>query len=439
MLIAPCNSIKGEITVLGDKSISHRAIMLGAIAEGVTEIDNFLMAQDCLSTIDCFRNMGVDIEALTLSPSPTSREGRIRVHGKGLRGLTKPKESLYAANSGTTARLMMGILAGQSFSSTIDGDESLRKRPMNRAIEPLYRMGASFTKYNFLPITMYGGQLVSIKYNSPISSAQVKSSVLLASLYADSETTYIEPLVSRNHTELMLSYFGADVKVDHNIIRSKPVNKLNAQHITIPGDISSAAFFITLGLILPNSQLTIKNVGLNSTRTGLLDVYKQMNGNIKISNIKTVNNEAVGAITVSSSDLKGIEVSGRLIPRLIDEIPIIAVSATQAQGTTIIKDASELKVKECNRINAIVSELSKMGASIEEVADGIIINGPTVLKGTTVESHNDHRIAMALAIAGKIAKGETIVNDSDCVNVSFPTFFELLSTLTPSPDGHGVI
>lgn len=441
--------MKVEITVPGDKSISHRSVMLGAIAEGITEIDNFLMAWDCLSTIDCFRNMGV---ALTPGPARTRSQisevrnqscktassfshislptSTIKVYGKGLRGLAAPKEVLYAGNSGTTARLMMGILAGQNFSSTIDGDDSLRKRPMKRVIEPLSQMGTSFEDSDFLPISVNGKKLKGIIYNSPISSAQIKSSVLLASLYADSETTYTEPFPSRNHTELMLSYFGADLKVAHNTIFSKPVTKLNAQHITIPGDISSAAFFITLGLISPNSQITIKNVGLNPTRTGILDIYKQMGSAIKIENVKEISNEITGDITVSTADLIGVEISGHIIPRLIDEIPAVAVAATQAKGRTIIKNASELKVKESNRIKAIVSELSKMGADIEETNDGIIINGPTSLKGAAVESHNDHRIAMSLAIAGKIADGETTINRAECVNISFPGFFELLNRIT---------
>lgn len=424
MLIHPCKYIKDEITVPGDKSISHRAIMLGSIAKGVTEIDNFLLSQDCLNTMECFRKMGIRIDVL-----PNSK---VKVLGNGLRGLIPPKETLYVGNSGTTSRLIMGILAGQNFTSVIDGDESIRHRPMKRVSEPLMLMGAEVygaDNGNYTPITIRGGNLKGINYNSPIPSAQVKSSILLASLYTDSDTTYTEPAISRNHTELMLKYFGGRIKIKNNNITSSPVSHLTSQYITVPGDISSAAFFITLALIASNSQITIKNVGVNPTRTGILDVYKLMGAEIKVENIKKVNNEPIGDITTSSSSLKGIEIGGEIIPRLVDEIPIIAVAATQADGITIIKDAEELRVKESNRIKAIVAELSKMGANIEETPDGIIIKGKTPLKGAFVESYNDHRIAMALSIAAKIATGETYINNSECVNISFPNFFNKLGNL----------
>lgn len=398
--------------------------MLGAISDGITEIDGFLMGEDCLSTIDCFRKMGIRIDIL---------DNKVMVHGNGLYGVTKPKEVLYTGNSGTTTRLLSGILAGQDFTSCIDGDQSIRKRPMNRVVEPLRLMGASIEGVdngNFVPLNISGRKLKGITYHSPISSAQVKSCILLASLYTDGETVFSEPSPSRNHTELMMEYFGGKLKVNDNIIANTPVSNLNAQHVYVPGDISSAAFFITLALICPNSEITIKNVGINPTRSGILDIYKQMGAKIKIENIRKISNEMVADITTSSSELCGIEIGGEIIPRLIDEIPIIAVAATQARGTTVVKDAAELKVKESNRIRAIVTELKKMGAKIEETADGMIIEGPTPLRGAIVESYNDHRIAMSMAIAGNIASGETTIVGHECVDISFPGFFELLERVS---------
>lgn len=425
MIIHPSNSISGEITVPGDKSISHRAVMLGSIAQGLTEIDNFLMGEDCLSTIDCFRKMGVNIDIL--------RNGKVKIKGNGLRGLVEPKNILYTGNSGTTTRLIAGILAGQPFTSILDGDESIRRRPMKRVAEPLRQMGAQIDGIdsgNFAPLTIKGGNLKGINYNSPIASAQVKSCVILAGLYAEGETIFVEPHKSRDHTELMLQSFGGNVNVEGTTVTNTPVKELYGQHVIVPGDISSAAFFITLGLIAPNSQLLIKNVGLNPTRTGILDVYTKMGANIEIQNIRRFNNEPVGDIVASTSNLKGVEISGDLIPRLIDEIPIIAVAATQAEGVTVIKDASELKVKESNRIKTVVDELKKMGADIEETDDGMIIKGSAPLTGAKVESHNDHRIAMSMSIAGKIASGETEIGNSECVNISFPGFYKILERIS---------
>lgn len=403
----------------GDKSISHRAIMLGAIADGITEIENCLLSEDTLRTIDCFRAMGIRIDI----------NDKVIVYGKGLYGLSKPDDILYTGNSGTTTRLILGILAGQGFSCVVDGDSSIKSRPMNRVIEPLLKMGAKITaaNNNYTPITITGSKLKGIIYNSPLSSAQVKSAVLLASLYADGPTTFIQPYKSRNHTEKMLQYFGVNIEIANDVITIYPVDNLKGQKLFIPSDISSASYFITLALLLPNFKISLPDIGINPTRTGIIDIYKSMGAKISIKNVRTVNNEKTGDITAYGSDLKGVQISGSIIPRVIDEIPIIAVAATQANGITVIKDAAELKVKESDRIKTIATELNKMGANIKETNDGMIIKGPTPLHGANVDSHNDHRIAMSLAVAGKIAKGETVIKNKECVNISFPRFFEELS------------
>ncbi len=422
MIINPANSVKGEINVPGDKSISHRSVMFGSIAKGVTEIDGFLTGADCLSTIDCFRKLGIDIELQRSG-------GKVTVKGKGLRGLRDPIETLYAGNSGTTTRLMLGILAGQEFVSTIDGDESIRKRPMGRVIKPLKLMGADISGVandTLCPVTVKGGSLHGIDYTLPVASAQLKSALVLASLYADGNTTITEPAKSRDHTELMLNFFGANITSEGLLVLSKPITELFGQKINVPGDISSAAYFIVAGLIMPNSELTIKNVGINETRTGIIDVLKSMGGHIELSNIRLVNNEEVGDITVRSSSLNGTVIDGDIIPRLIDEIPVIAVAAALASGTTVIKDAQELKVKESNRIKTVVTELSKAGADIYETDDGMIINGGKPLNGANFESYFDHRIAMAMAIAALVADSQSVINNADAVDISFPGFFDLL-------------
>ena len=424
MIIRPANALKGEITIPGDKSISHRAVMFGAIADGITEIDGFLTGEDCLSTIDCFRKLGIQIEVLP--------NNKVRVHGKGPHGLQAPADTLYTGNSGTTTRLMLGLLAGQSFGSSLDGDASIRKRPMQRVIGPLQRMGAKITGRdggNLCPLTIQGQPLHGIEYKLPVASAQVKSALLLASLYAEGDTFLTEPAKSRDHSELMLNYLGAKIRVDNLNIRSTPISELSARPIVVPGDISSAAYFMVAGLMLPHSEITIKNVGINSTRTGVIDVLKAMGGQIEIANYRRVNNEPMADITVKSSSLTGTTIEGSMIPRLIDEIPVIAVAASVAAGTTIVKDAGELKVKESDRIQTVVTELDKAGVDIRGTEDGMIINGGRPIRGTHFESYHDHRIAMAMAVAGLAADSESHIHNAGAVDISFPGYFETLKSL----------
>lgn len=415
--------LKGEIEVPGDKSISHRAIMLGAIAEGKTIINNFLHGDDCLSTIRCFRDMGVNI---------SFNENNIVVNGVGLRGLSKPEDTLYVGNSGTTIRLISGILSGQNFDTEITGDNSILKRPMYRVIKPLKKMGANIYGEDdkFPPLIIKPVKFIKgIKYELPVASAQVKSCILLAGLYSNEYTEIIQPSISRDHTERMLKYFGADIKENGNNISLSPKNKLKGNIINVPGDISSAAFFIVAALVLEGSEITIKNVGLNETRTGILDVLKKMNANIKVDNIRVENNEPIGDIYVKYSNLIATEISGDIIPRLIDEIPVIAVAASLADGETIIKDAKELKVKESNRISAMVKELKKMGVNIEELEDGMVIRGSEKLYCSRIETYNDHRVAMSLSIAALYAKGKSELNEIDSISVSFPNFFDIIKKI----------
>lgn len=422
------NSLHGEITVPGDKSISHRAVMFGSLAEGITEITHFLQGADCLSTIGCFRQMGITIEN-------DAEKNKVIVRGKGLHGLTQPSENLDVGNSGTTMRLMSGILSGQTFDSTITGDDSIQKRPMGRIITPLTQMGANINSLpggGLAPLHITGQKdslLHGIHYNSPVASAQVKSSVLLAGLYADGPTSVTEPNVSRNHTELMLKMLGADVKTIDTTATIQPNPRLMAQKIEVPGDISSAAYFIAAGLIVPGSQLVIKNVGINPTRDGIIRVCKQMGANIAIENIRNTDTEAVADIVVSYSELKGTEIGGSIIPTLIDEIPIIAIMACFAKGQTVIKDAGELKVKESNRIDVMVNNLSSMGADIIATEDGMIINGGRPLQGVTIDSKLDHRIAMSFTIAGLVSDSPVEVLGAECVNISYPSFYEDLKRL----------
>lgn len=418
-------NLKGDITVPGDKSISHRAIMIGSIANGITEIDNFLMGEDCIATINSFRKMGVEIE---------EKNNKIIVHGVGLHGLKEPSGILDAKNSGTTTRLMSGILAGQSFKSTITGDDSLKTRPMKRIIEPLSKMGAGFLCMNedgYLPLTITGGNLKGITYDSKIASAQVKSSILLAGLYADCPTTVTEPSQSRNHSELMLEYFGASLRTPSTTeVTIKPEPRLMGQHIIVSSDISSAAYYMVAGLICEGSDILIRNVNINPTRAGIIKVIQDMNGNISLENIRKVSNEDVCDIHVCySPDMQGITIGGDTIPTLIDEIPVIAVLASFANGKTIIKDAAELKVKESNRIDTVVNGLKNMGANIKACDDGMVIMGGNELFGAKIETKKDHRIAMAFAIANLICKGSIILDDGDCVNISFPDFYEKLDSL----------
>ncbi|MFI8705535.1 3-phosphoshikimate 1-carboxyvinyltransferase [Bacillus sp. NPDC077411] len=417
------NGLNGTIFVPGDKSISHRAVMFGAIAEGVTRITNFLQGEDCLSTIACFQKLGITIE---------QNGTDVTVYGKGLQGLVEPTEVLDVGNSGTTIRLMLGILANAPFHCTVIGDASIGKRPMKRVTEPLRQMGAKIDGREdgqFTPLSIRGGNIKGMHYSSPVASAQVKSAVLLAGLQGKGVTTVTEPLQSRDHTERMLRAFGCDVTVDGLTVSLQGEQTLSSANVEVPGDISSAAFFLAAGAIVPNSKIVLKNVGLNPTRTGILDVLSQMGANLLIDNIRNEEFEPCGDITVETSQLRGIEIGGTLIPRLIDEIPIIALLATQAEGITVIKDAEELKVKETNRIDTVVNELKKLGANIEATEDGMIVRGKMQLHGNVVNSYGDHRIGMMLGIAACIADGEVIIENSEAVAVSYPNFFQQLHML----------
>ena len=423
MIFHKVTSLKGEVTIPGDKSISHRAVMFGSLAEGTTEVTNFLQGADCLSTISCFRKLGIQIE---------NTAERILIHGKGLHGLSESSETLDTGNSGTTTRLISGILAGQSFTTFLNGDASIQTRPMKRIMTPLSMMGADITSLNgnnCAPLRICGGHLHGITYQSPVASAQVKSCVLLAGLYADAPTSVTEPVLSRNHTELMLAGFGAKVTSSDTTATIEPEPDLKGMKIEVPGDISSAAYFIAAGLIIPNSEILVKNVGINPTRDGILRVAKEMGGDITILNEKISGGEPTCDLLVRSSSLKGITVGGEIIPTLIDEIPMIAVMACFAEGTTIIKDAQELKVKESNRIDTVVTNLKAMGAHIEATDDGMIIEGGYPLHGAVIDSHLDHRIAMSFAVGALGADGETTIEGADCVKISYPEFYESLKKL----------
>ena len=416
------NGLHGEVTIPGDKSISHRAVMFGSLAKGTTEVRNFLQGADCLSTIDCFRKLGIEIE---------NTPDKILIHGKGLNGLKEPASILDTGNSGTTTRLISGILSAQPFVTTLTGDASIQKRPMKRIIEPLSMMGADIISINgndCAPLRITGKPLHGIDYHSKVASAQVKSAILLAGLYADRETRVSEPVISRNHSEIMLRYFGADVHTEGKTAIIKPQPDLTAQFVNVPGDISSAAYFIAAGLIVPNSEILIKNVGINPTRDGIIKVAIEMGGDITLLN-ENYDGEPTADILVKSSSLHGITIEGDIIPTLIDELPIINIMAAAAEGTTIIKDAAELKVKESNRIDVMVENLSAMGAKITGTDDGMIIEGEKELHGAVIETYGDHRIAMSFAIAALLADGETIINGRDVVNISYPSFFEDLSKL----------
>lgn len=417
MLFHKSHPLKGEITVPGDKSISHRGIMLGALANGTTSITNFLKGADCLSTISCFQKMGIEIE---------ETESEILVHGKGLHGLSAPTEILDAGNSGTTTRLISGILAGQNFSCDLTGDASIQKRPMKRIMTPLSMMGADITSVHnngCAPLHIKGAPLKGISYQSPVASAQVKSCVLFAGLYADGKTSVTEPFLSRNHSELMLSSFGASVQTCGTTATIEPEPVLTAQKVEVPGDISSAAFFIAAGLLIPDSELLIKNVGINPTRDGILRVCRQMGANLELLNTRTQCGEPVADILVKHSELNGTVIEGDLIPTLIDELPVIAVMAACANGETIIRNAEELKVKESNRLEIIVHHLNEMGCDITGTEDGMIIRGGKPLHGAVLDSYLDHRIAMSFAVAGLVADSETEITNADCVNISYPGFY----------------
>ena len=421
--IHPGKTIKGSINVPGDKSISHRSVMLGAIAKDITEIEGFLMGEDCLSTISCFKKMGIDIR---ITPE------KVIVKGNGMKGLKAPESILDVGNSGTTIRLIMGILSAQNFTSVITGDSSIQKRPMDRVAIPLKEMGAKITgkdNTTLAPLTIEGAPLKGIEYTLPVASAQVKSSIILAGIYAQGKTIITEPSLTRDHTEIMLSSFGASISREGSKIIINPAEELTGQKISVPGDISSAAYFIAAASILEGSDVLIKNVGVNPTRTGIIKALKEMGADISLLNERNLSGEAVADIQVKYAPLKGIALSGDIIPLMIDEIPVFAVAALFAEGKTIIKDAQELKVKESNRIAAMVTELKKMSANIEETPDGMIIEGGFNLKGASMESYNDHRIAMSLAIAALKAQGESTIINGSCTDISFPGFYGILENI----------
>lgn len=418
MRLSRVHGLSGEVTVPGDKSISHRSIMLGSIAKGNTEVEGFLQGADCLSSIACFRKMGVEIE---------NNGDKVLVHGRGLRGLKAPDSMLDVGNSGTTTRLMSGILAAQPFVSIVNGDASIQKRPMKRIITPLSQMGAdirSLRGNDCTPLEIHGTNLHGIHYDSPVASAQVKSAILLAGLYADGETAVTEPEVSRNHTELMFEEFGVDIRTEGKTVYVKPAEELYAKKIVVPGDISSATYFLVAAAITPNSCVTVKNVGINPTRDGILRVLSNMGADVTVEKMSGDIGEPTADVTVRTSDLKGCVVGGEVIPTLIDEIPAIAILACFAKGETVIKDAAELKVKESNRIDVMVENLKKMGADIEATEDGMIIRGGKTLHGAVIDSHLDHRIAMSFAVAAMNADGETEITGADCVDISYPGFYE---------------
>ena len=423
MIIQKHGPLRGELAVPGDKSISHRSVMFGALSEGITEAENFLTGADCLSTISCFRQMGISVEQNGTS---------VVVHGKGLHGLTRPSGIIDAGNSGTTVRLLSGILAGQPFDSMITGDASIQKRPMKRVMTPLSQMGASITSVHengCAPLQIKGSPLHGIHYLSPVASAQVKSCVLLAGLYADTPTSVTEPAISRNHSELMLRYFGADIQCEGTTSTVLPDPRLVGQKVNVPGDISSAAYFIAAALLVPGSEVLLKNVGINPTRDGMLRVVRAMGGDVTLVNENTDGAEPCADLLIRSSSLHATTIEGELIPTLIDELPVIAVLAAFAEGTTVIKDAAELKVKESDRIAVMTENLKRMGADVEPTDDGMVIHGGRPLHGATINPYLDHRIAMSFAVAALAADGETKIQDADCVKISYPGFYTDLEGL----------
>lgn len=414
----------GELEVPGDKSISHRAVIFGSLAEGTTRIDHFLDGEDCLRTVDAFRSLGVDIELDGESLIITSQ---------GVENFQEPKKPLYFGNSGTTARLLIGLLAGLPFFTTVYGDPSLTERPMDRVTQPLEKMQAEIYGRKggqYLPLAIKGKQLQGIEYTLPVKSAQVKSALLLAGLFADGKTVITEKIKTRNHTETMLEAFGADLDIDGNTIRLSGKQTLVATDVYVPGDISSAAFFLVGAAAKPNSRLVLKRVGLNPTRTGILDILEQMGASIDILDKQQIGGEVFGDILINGTSLKGTEISGEIVPRLIDEIPIIALAATQAEGKTVVKDAQELRVKETDRIHAVVDVLSTLGADISETEDGMIIEGKRPLTGGEISAYGDHRIAMMGVVASFFAKDDVVIDDVSSIAISYPRFFDDLHSIT---------
>ena len=427
MELTNITGLKGEVTVPGDKSISHRSIMFGSIAKGTTEVHNVLQGADCLSTMDCFRRLGIEIE---------KKGDSVLIHGKGLHGLTAPDNLLDVGNSGTTTRLISGILAGQPFDSKLSGDESLNSRPMKRIIEPLRQMGAnisSILRNDCAPLYITPARLHGIRYDSPVASAQVKSCILLAGLYADDPVSVTEPYLSRNHSELMLRHFGASVTSTGTTAAILPEPRLCGQEIRVPGDISSAAYFIAAALMVPGSEILLKHVGINPTRDGILRVCRDMGADITLLKEDSGAGEPTADLLIRYSPLHGTTVGGALIPTLIDELPVAAALACFAKGTTVIKDAQELKVKESNRIDVMVQNLRAMGAQITATEDGMVIEGGHPLHGAVIDSRLDHRIAMTFAVTALAADGETRITGADCVRISYPGFYEDLNSLCRQP------
>jgi len=426
LVVKPVKTLKGNITVPGDKSISHRAAILSSLARGTTRVHNFLTAADCLSTVQCLRKLGVDIEG--------PENNTLIIKGKGFDGLKEPEDVIDAGNSGTTMRLMTGVLASLTFFSVITGDDSLRRRPMDRVINPLSRMGAIIagrSGNSKAPLAITGQKLRGIKYNSPVASAQVKSAILLAALRAEGETTVIEPALSRDHSERMLQHFGVRInKKGPAVSVTGPCTLETGGDFTVPGDISSAAFFIVAASLVPGSEITVTGVGINPTRTGIIDVLREMGANIIFENERAECGEPVADIRILHAPLRGTHVGGDIIPRLIDEIPVLAVAAAVARGETRITGAEELKYKETDRIKAVAEELQKLGARVEELPDGLAITGVSELKGAHCHSRGDHRMAMALAVAALLATGETVIEQASSITVSFPEFFNVLNSLT---------
>ncbi len=424
LILEKVNRLKGNISVPGDKSISHRSLILGSIAQGETRIYNFLDSLDCLKTLECMQALGVKIEL--------GKDNSVKIKGKGLYGLQEAKSILDVGNSGTTIRLLTGLLSGQSFYSVLSGDDSIRRRPMKRVIEPLRLMGADIwgrKDGQFAPLSVRGNKLNPLHYTLPVASAQVKTALLLAGLYTTGETVIKEPLPTRDHTERMLEIMRADIKISPPEIKVMGGKELRGTDIFIPGDISSAAYFIAAASILKDSQIIIKQVGINPTRTGIIEILKKMGAKIDILNYQKKSNEPQADLMIEYSELKGIKIKEEMVPFLIDELPLIAVMATQAQGKTVVSGAKELRVKETDRIKAIVSELKKMGADIKEREDGFTVNGPTKLQGAVCKSYNDHRIVMSLAVAALLAKGKTVIKNSECIDISFPGFEKILQKM----------
>ncbi len=421
--VRPVKGIRGEIAVPGDKSISHRSIMLGSISRGETTVRGFLRGEDNIATLNAFRAMGVAIDD----------DGEtLRIAGKGLRGLSEPTDVIDCGNSGTSMRLLTGLLAPQRFYSVLSGDQYLRRRPMRRVLEPLARMGACLYGREGgekAPLAIIGRDLAGISYASPVASAQVKSALMLAGLYADGETRISEPHLSRDHSERMFRHFGADVETGPGGVVVRSGRELEGRDIVVPGDISSAAFFMVAALIVPGSELLIRGVGVNPTRTGIIDILTAMGGSIELLDQREVSGEPVADILVRSSRLKGIEIAGEVVTRAIDEFPVICVAAANAEGRTVVREARELRVKETDRIAAMATNLRAVGVAVTETEDGMDIDGVEQVAAGAVESFGDHRIAMSMLVAGLSAAGEIAVSDTECVATSFPTFFSILETV----------